>query len=411
MQRSNSNLPETDTVKPLAFKTSQNERPSPHVGPQIVQGATSVVHQGAYIPGTNSVNLPEPALAHPLPGMKATPVIQPTAVPSSSPGVTEPVRAQETSNGITQNIDSEQQNKAVVNQTPKEQGAQFRPGLGPMMGGKKSSTDVVGKFRKAALTHTAFKPRAGGAGERLLVTRTESGDEPDGITGVVPAPSLVRGISQEATQPLSINKAPSQIPQPIIEPIPEYASPQPQQEASQVPIPAPLAKSENRGKPPPPATEAFPDPASQSQTPQASEAISPPPAPESPIKISVKPRSSKFLKGLHSMGVDPSMLDGLDLIFENVLEDLGWEASQHSKSSAETLGVGLRREIGKLEAGSWLNNSDQRYERVEYVEQMLEKAIMECDELEGLLTLYGVELGVSLCSTLMYSPINRFTDS
>jgi len=244
------------------------------------------------------------------------------------------------------------------------------------------------------MAHTAFKPRAGGAGDRLLVTRTESGNEPDGITGVVPAPSLARGTSQEATQPLATTNEISQIPQPPIEePILEKTTPQLQQDPTPVAVPAPLAKPEDHGKPTPQLSENVPATAPQTQ--QASKTMTSPPAPESPVKAPVKPRSSKFLKGLHSMGVDPSMLEGLDLTFENVLEDIGLEASQPSKTSVQSLEAGLRREIGKLEAGSWLNHSDQRYERVEYVEKMLERAIMECDEMEGLLTLYGVELGVS----------------
>lgn len=52
----------------------------------------------------------------------------------------------------------------------------------------------------------------------------------------------------------------------------------------------------------------------------------------------------------------------------------------------------LKREIARVEAGSWLNNTEHNDERVEAVEKMLDKVIGECDELEGLLTLYNVEL-------------------
>jgi hypothetical protein len=47
-----------------------------------------------------------------------------------------------------------------------------------------------------------------------------------------------------------------------------------------------------------------------------------------------------------------------------------------------------------VEAGSWLNHLEQKDDRVEAVEKMLDRAIAECDELEGLLTLYNVELSV-----------------
>jgi hypothetical protein len=56
----------------------------------------------------------------------------------------------------------------------------------------------------------------------------------------------------------------------------------------------------------------------------------------------------------------------------------------------------IKREIARVEAGSWLNHLEQKDDRVEAVERMLDRAIAECDELEGLLTLYNVELGVSL---------------
>jgi len=64
-----------------------------------------------------------------------------------------------------------------------------RPGLGRMFGGNKKTTKEL--FSKAATAYTAFKPRAGGAAAKLLATETKS-SEPDGITGVVPAPSLAR---------------------------------------------------------------------------------------------------------------------------------------------------------------------------------------------------------------------------
>lgn len=60
-----------------------------------------------------------------------------------------------------------------------------RPGLGPMT---KSSGDTAAKLRKAATAYNAFKPRAGGAGERLLGVKAVATDEPDGVTRVVPAP-------------------------------------------------------------------------------------------------------------------------------------------------------------------------------------------------------------------------------
>jgi hypothetical protein len=84
---------------------------------------------------------------------------------------------------------------------PKEEEEEVRPGLGPMIK-KKSKGDIAGTFLRAAKTANAlnsFKPRAGGAAERLRETQAKSPDGPDGITGVVPAPSLLRGVSGDSS--------------------------------------------------------------------------------------------------------------------------------------------------------------------------------------------------------------------
>src|SRR5262249_31377681 len=50
---------------------------------------------------------------------------------------------------------------------------------------KKITRDL---FQKAATAYTAFKPRAGGAAALLRTQETKGPSEPDGISGVVPAP-------------------------------------------------------------------------------------------------------------------------------------------------------------------------------------------------------------------------------
>lgn len=411
MQRSTSNTPDSDAVKPLVPRTTQQEQIRPEPQPSVHSGPAPAVYQGAYVPGM--VTLPERATTRTIPGVniplpvpistaKEEParLIPPQAVsapaqvaptPAVVPTVKSPLP--ELSDNVLKRTDTE---KSVDPEPLKEQEQQFRPGLGPMMG-KKSTNDVAGKFRKAAVAHGAFKPRAGGAGDRLLVTRTESSNEPDGITGVVPAPSLARGISsQEPTQPLNINKATSQVSQPVLQPVVEQPAPQRIPSSADVATAPGKEKIESssapvieRVKTPKPQEQPF-----QHKIQEVSQ-LAPAPAAEPLAKQApVKPRSSKYLKGLYAMGIDPSILEGVDLNYENVLEDLGWGSSSLTKKNVDKLESGLRREIGKLEAGSWLNSSDQRYERVEYVENMLDKAIMECDEMEGLLTLYGVELSV-----------------
>ncbi|UZP46271.1 hypothetical protein NXS19_014083 [Fusarium pseudograminearum] len=66
-----------------------------------------------------------------------------------------------------------------------------KPGLGPMIKAKKSRNEIAGALWKAASAAnaaTAFKPRPGGAGERLRLLKSKTEEGPDGISGVVPAP-------------------------------------------------------------------------------------------------------------------------------------------------------------------------------------------------------------------------------
>jgi hypothetical protein len=72
-----------------------------------------------------------------------------------------------------------------------------RPGLGRMFGNNKKTTREL--FAKAATTYTAFKPRAGGAAAKLFGNDPKT-NEPDGITGVVPAPNLLRTKTNDSTK-------------------------------------------------------------------------------------------------------------------------------------------------------------------------------------------------------------------
>jgi len=53
------------------------------------------------------------------------------------------------------------------------------------------------------------------------------------------------------------------------------------------------------------------------------------------------------------------------------------------------------RELNRMQAGGWLKMMDEEDERIQAIKDGLDKTIEECDELDGLLTLYLVELGVS----------------
>ncbi|KAI9814651.1 MAG: hypothetical protein M1827_003207 [Pycnora praestabilis] len=255
---------------------------------------------------------------------------------------------------------------------PKEEEA-HRPGLGPMIK-KKSTKDIAITFRKAATAYSAFKPRAGGAGDRIREEKDIVGEGPDGITGVVPAPSLLRGLSQGSTRSGTPDLAVGE----------KMTMPNPIEEVPQVTISSPIAQAPIHEKPVSfTSTEKSRSPSPTKSSPK------PPIAPEARRK---KRRSEQTLKNLSALDIHPSLLEDRAIDIESVLSGFGWEGKASRTKTVEILEVEIRREIGRVEAGSWLGHLEQKDDRVEAVEKMLDKTIAECDELEGLLTLYGVEL-------------------
>jgi hypothetical protein len=151
---------------------------------------------------------------------------------------------------------------------------------------------------------------------------------------------------------------------------------------------------------------------------------SPPPArvisagPKSPkrqLTQRPKPHPSDAARHVSALGIKPSVIQGSTVDIESVLRDFNcWDGEAGLKKSPETLDAELRREIGRVEAGSWLGQSGERDERVVAVEKLLDQSIAECDELEGLLTLYSVELSVrslSISMSVGSSMTDRLTDS
>ncbi|KAI9750245.1 MAG: hypothetical protein M4579_006547 [Chaenotheca gracillima] len=254
-----------------------------------------------------------------------------------------------------------------------------RPGLGPMIK-KKSNRDVATAFRKAATAYNAFKPRAGGAGDRLLEGKERPSNEPDGITGVVPAPSLLRGKSEDSKRAATPDQNSERTTPPALSLSPEKPRDVPEVKITAAPpIPAPEIDQRRPSTTRDQAREASPEKA-LSKSPKAQEAKK------------AKRRSDQTTKYVTALGIDVRLLDGRTADFESLLDEFGWGNDTKQERKLETLEAEVRRELGRVEAGSWLGHLEQKDERVEAVEKMLDKAIAECDELDGLLTLYGVEL-------------------
>ena len=275
-----------------------------------------------------------------------------------------------------------------------------RPGLGPMIK-KKSQKDIANTFRKVATAHNAFKPRAGRAIERLkLDSQGRSISEPDGINGVVPAPSPFRSMSHDGLKTPTTGSA-SNAPLPlradssesIKGPVAPGQNDIIERPAQELPVVVPEVK----------VTVTSPGPASPDTEPlKTGQQIQEPIASAGTATTIVlqeerrrKKRTDHAEKYANALGINTSLLEGRTLDFESTLSDFGWSEERRVDNSFEELQTGIRRDLAKVETGSWLGNFEHNDERVFAVGAMLDKAIAECEELDTLLTLYNVELGVS----------------
>jgi hypothetical protein len=261
-----------------------------------------------------------------------------------------------------------------------EDEAAHRPGLGPMIKKKIGQKDAANAFRKAAAAAGAFKPRAGGAAAKLFAKDTKTSDEPDGISGVfvphraTPKEELEKKLEDPKLQPDRNSKERPKIDTEVV----------PEVKVSSPLSPTPVIASLN-------PEEKLPS------RPATPEQVAEKPKPEPEIEARRKRRrSNQQIMNISKLSIDPGMLDERGLEFETLLVEFGWGSSELAAKNIESLELDIKREIARVEAGSWLNHLEQKDDRVEAVEKMLDRAIAECDELEGLLTLYNVELSVSV---------------
>lgn len=249
---------------------------------------------------------------------------------------------------------------------------QYRPGLGPMT---KSTGDTANKLRKAATALNAFKPRAGGAGERLLGTKAAANDEPDGVTRVVPAP-LKRAATQDVVPAMKSPKSIDNSVRPLSLRVEKSATPAPN---------GPISPTSPTGPPQPAINVPTVEVNNEQNTRRVSKTVTPKP----------RKQTDFFTKSLAMMQIDSSLVNGQHLEYENVLSEFNWDTNLLQVKQIDVLKTNIRRDIARLEAGSWLGDSEHKDDRVAMVEHLLNQSIAECDEMEGLLTLYSVELSVS----------------
>ncbi|KAK2041337.1 exocyst complex component Sec3 [Colletotrichum somersetense] len=255
---------------------------------------------------------------------------------------------------------------------PAEPDEESRPGLGPMIKTKKSKGDLAGVLWKAASAATAFKPRPGGAGERLRQLANKSAEPAEGITTVFqppPRPTSSNDPKRAATPDAAAEKAAS--------PAPAAATTEPSKRTSGVPEvkitvpnssrPTSLQQKINEPKKPDEST-----------------------ANEETRKSIVAGNDAKYLA---SLGIDPTVLDNKSGEFTKWLDYFGWVPGEQMRSrNVDDMRTELERELNRAQAGGWLARFQEEDDRVEAIKRGIDLAVAECEEMENLLTLYSVEL-------------------
>ncbi|KAL9576693.1 MAG: hypothetical protein Q9212_006891, partial [Teloschistes hypoglaucus] len=249
-----------------------------------------------------------------------------------------------------------------------------RPGLGPMIKTKRSNKEIASQFRKAATAYNAFKPRAGGAADRLREHQQSPTGVPDGISGVVPAPSLLKNASQGIA-----NESRSQTPDLLPAEQPDQHGLIPTLKVdSPPPKPASPVKAQPLNQQPPSTQDAPQDELDQLEKPM-----------DEQRRKRRSDHSSKYAKAL---ALDPQLLIGRTIDIETALNDFGWGEEPSERCSYEELQANIEQELERAEAGGWINAIEQNDDRIVALGGMMDRVISECEELDGLLTLYGVEL-------------------
>ena len=259
-----------------------------------------------------------------------------------------------------------------------------RPGLGPMIR-KKSKADIANTFLKAAKTansFSSFKPRAGGAAEKLRAAKMEEKSQagPDGISGVVPAPSLLRSVGVETTSNAST---------PAGMPLEKVSSPR-NELLPEVKITLPQSDRPNSIEGPTKSTK-LSSAAEKSKTKDVKRP---------------KPASEIMQKELASIGIESSILGGRGNDLVAAWDEFGWVGEGVHTKDINVMKDEIDRELNKAQAGGWLSILDQEDERIADIHRLMDVTIGECDELDGLLTLYLVELSVSYSQQVHNSRAN-----
>lgn len=317
-----------------------------------------------------------PGLGPMLRGKKSAQEITPSPAPESP---------EETRPGLGPMIRNKKSIPDLSSPPPPEESEESRPGLGPMIKGKKSKGELAGSLWKAAAVAGAFQPRPGGAGERLRLARNKSEDGPDGITGVVPAPP------RPATPEAEEVEAPE--------------SPKPEVKNGALPEVKVTVPQTSQPDKPQPAEKKLPTAPSQSQDEQAS---------QEDERRAVS--TGNDIKYLATLGIDPAQapafLDNPKSVqLREWMDVAGFVPGEQMRGcSWDNMKSDLDRELDKSQAGGWLSRFREDDERIDAIKTGIDSVILECEQLDDLLTLYSAGLGVSTHMPL-FSCYDQVTNS
>jgi hypothetical protein len=397
----------SDAPEPRADSNTSSEMPPPPLEvpprrrPQEIPERLKPAAPNS--PNMSSPNVnpsqPAPPPTQPLPQIPVTPTPPPVEFEfpaPQSPAPPSPASAPAQPESVEQPTQAEPVAASPADESPSEEkGSPIgeRRGFGPMFKKTNLSISSIGaadKFRKAAAAAGAFKPRAGGAAAKLFSKDTKTTDEADGVNAVfVPKRQAPKEAAEEKMEE-KVEEVPAPVPDRLSRERPQIDTDVvPSVTVSSPPEPvraADVPETENE------AQETLRAPGPEKLDSDKLDTNKPLPEPEVRKK---KRRTNQQMMNISKLGIDPGIIDERGLDFEGLLSELGWGGNALAPKHIESLETDIKREIARVEAGSWLNHLEQKDDRVEAVERMLDRAIAECDELEGLLTLYNVELSVS----------------
>ncbi|KAF4965915.1 hypothetical protein FSARC_6329 [Fusarium sarcochroum] len=347
----------------------------------------------ARVPSPGPAHIPSPALALSPGSAPGSSDVSPMTVsvprfknvqqPPPELPTKEPVQQTEEPSPRETPVDrSEQGSRASTT----DQDDESRPGLGPMIKAKKSRNEIAGALWKAASAAnaaTAFKPRPGGAGERMRMLKSKLEEGPDGIHSVVPAPPRPSSKGQDTPpeQP-----TPDEAPQ-----VEEEAKPADEPKPADQPKPVEKSQATNRNSLLPEVKISVPTsrPTSSHGPPQEIQKPNEPEKKDTRRSIN----AGNDMKYLQTLGINPSILDERSDDFSQWLDYFGWIPGEQMRSrNVEEMRADLERELNKAQAGGWLARFREEDERVDAIKAGLDVAMAECEELDNLLTLYSVEL-------------------